>query len=117
MYANIISLLYSSVHTLVDLWCCPLVNGWETWGRLDGTLTNNLKKCLHQLNFLSYLTDKIAVGSYHGFLRIYNPRPIKGETGWSGFRAEDVMCETSLPQPILQVRIPRHGQLTNTGRW
>jgi Bardet-Biedl syndrome 9 protein len=48
--------------------------------------------------------DKIVVGSYHGFLRIYNPRPIKTENGYSGFRPEDVMCETSLNAPILQVQ-------------
>ena len=48
-------------------------------------------------------SDKIVVGSFHGVLRVYSPHPVKGENGWSGFKAEDVMCEMSLNQPILQI--------------
>ena len=44
------------------------------------------------------------MGSFHGFLRIYNPRPLKKEDGgWTGFRPEDVMVETQLQFPVLQV--------------
>ena len=53
------------------------------------------------LNFLH--PDKIVVGSFHGILRIYNPRPLKTEDGWTGFQPEDVMCETHLQHPIVQV--------------
>ena len=51
--------------------------------------------------------DKIITGSYHGTLRIYNPKPVKGEHGWSGFKPQDLLLETQLPQPILQVAAGR----------
>ncbi|XP_033728305.1 protein PTHB1-like isoform X1 [Pecten maximus] len=47
--------------------------------------------------------DKVVTGSYQGILRVYNPRPTKQEDGWSGYRPEDVLLESSLPNPILQV--------------
>ncbi|KAK2178858.1 hypothetical protein NP493_524g01017 [Ridgeia piscesae] len=47
--------------------------------------------------------DKIIIGSYHGYLRIYEPHPTKTEDGWTGFQAQDVLCEMQLPLPILQV--------------
>ena len=53
------------------------------------------------LNFS--FTDKIIIGSYHGILRVYNPKPVKTENGWSGYKAEDVILETSLGIPILQI--------------
>lgn len=52
-------------------------------------------------------SDKIAVGSYHGYLRIYNPNPVRGETGWSGFKPEDVVCENHLQLPIIQIEAGR----------
>ena len=58
----------------------------------------------YSLYFIVDLTDKVIVGSFHGFLRIFNPRPVKHDDGsWSGFRPEDVMVETQLQFPILQV--------------
>ncbi|XP_052813611.1 protein PTHB1-like [Mya arenaria] len=47
--------------------------------------------------------DKIVIGSYHGILRIFNPKPTKTENGWSGFRPEDVLLESPLQNPILQL--------------
>jgi Bardet-Biedl syndrome 9 protein len=63
------------------------------------------------INFLIHLykhfeflfADKIIIGSYHGILRIFNPKPTKVEGGWSGFRPEDVLLESSLQAPILQI--------------
>lgn len=56
------------------------------------------------LNYLILLfADKIVIGSYHGILRIFNPKPTKVEGGWSGFRPEDVLLESSLQAPILQI--------------
>ncbi len=50
------------------------------------------------------IADKIIIGSFHGFLRIYNPRPVKKEDGtWTGFQPGDVVVETQLNFPILQV--------------
>mgnify|MGYP003684522637 CR=1 FL=1 len=48
-------------------------------------------------------TDKVIIGSYHGILRIFNPKPSKTDEGWSGYRPEDVLLEASLPEPILQL--------------
>ncbi|KAK3082884.1 hypothetical protein FSP39_007920 [Pinctada imbricata] len=48
--------------------------------------------------------DKIIIGSYHGILRIFNPKPTKTEDGgWSGYKPEDVLLESALPNPILQI--------------
>ncbi|XP_071490439.1 protein PTHB1-like [Diadema antillarum] len=47
--------------------------------------------------------DKIIVGSFNGVLRIYQPQPGKGEN----LKAEDVLLETQLQQPILQVAVGR----------
>ncbi|XP_074642219.1 protein PTHB1-like [Tubulanus polymorphus] len=60
--------------------------------------------CVANIDNSSSGIDKIVVGSYHGFLRIYHPCPLKQEDGnWSGFRAEDVLLEQQLSAPILQV--------------
>ena len=53
------------------------------------------------------ITDKIMIGSYHGILRIFNPKPQKVEGGWSGFKPEDVLLESSLQHPILQLEAGR----------
>ncbi|XP_060103624.1 protein PTHB1 [Heteronotia binoei] len=46
--------------------------------------------------------DKIIVGSYMGFLRIYNPHPAKpGDP----VQAEELLLETQLREPILQVEV------------
>lgn len=55
--------------------------------------------------------DKIVVGSFHGFLRIYKPQPSKTENGWTGFQPEDVVCEMQLSHPVLQVNYCCHMQL------
>ena len=54
-----------------------------------------------------YISDKIVIGSYHGILRIFNPKPTKTDGGWSGFKPEDVLLESSLQQPILQLEAGR----------
>ncbi|XP_077870284.1 protein PTHB1-like [Saccoglossus kowalevskii] len=46
--------------------------------------------------------DKIIVGSFHGFLRIYQPESCK-----DGSKAKDVLLETQLQYPILQVEAGR----------
>ncbi|KAJ8320825.1 hypothetical protein KUTeg_002412 [Tegillarca granosa] len=59
--------------------------------------------CVANIDNSSDGLDKIIIGSYHGILRIFNPKPKKTENGWSGFKPEDVMLESSLPNPILQI--------------
>ncbi|XP_072454967.1 protein PTHB1 isoform X2 [Notamacropus eugenii] len=46
--------------------------------------------------------DKIVVGSYTGYLRIFSPNPVKiGD----GAQAEDLLLEVHLRDPILQVEV------------
>ncbi|XP_025956556.2 protein PTHB1 isoform X2 [Dromaius novaehollandiae] len=46
--------------------------------------------------------DKIIVGSYMGYLRIFNPHPVKPG---DGVQAEDLLLEVQLREPILQVEV------------
>ncbi|NWI09047.1 PTHB1 protein, partial [Crypturellus soui] len=46
--------------------------------------------------------DKIIVGSYMGYLRIFNPHPVKPG---DGFQPEDLLLEVQLREPILQVEV------------
>ncbi|XP_073486578.1 protein PTHB1 isoform X2 [Aquarana catesbeiana] len=46
--------------------------------------------------------DKIIVGSYNGYLRIFSPHPLK--TG-DAIQAEDLLLEVQLRDPVLQVEV------------
>ncbi|NXE50515.1 PTHB1 protein, partial [Casuarius casuarius] len=46
--------------------------------------------------------NKIIVGSYMGYLRIFNPHPVKPG---DGVQAEDLLLEVQLREPILQVEV------------
>ncbi|XP_043364694.1 protein PTHB1 isoform X9 [Dermochelys coriacea] len=46
--------------------------------------------------------DKIIVGSYMGYLRIFNPHPVKPG---DGMQAEDLLLEVQLRDSILQVEV------------
>ncbi|XP_074844222.1 protein PTHB1 isoform X2 [Carettochelys insculpta] len=46
--------------------------------------------------------DKITVGSFMGYLRIFNPHPVKPG---DGMQAEDLLLEVQLRDPILQVEV------------
>nr|XP_034985952.1 protein PTHB1 isoform X1 [Zootoca vivipara] len=58
--------------------------------------------CVANVDNSSSGQDKIIVGSYTGFLRIYNPHPIKPG---DAVQAEDLLLEVQLPEPILQVEV------------
>ena len=54
------------------------------------------------------VTDKIIVGSFHGYVRVFQPKPYKLEgSGWSGYKAEDVMCELHVGLPCIQIEAGR----------
>lgn len=53
------------------------------------------------LCFQNLFTDKIIVGSFMGYLRIFNPHSVK--TG--GPQAEDLLLEVHLRDPVLQVEV------------
>lgn len=51
--------------------------------------------------FVCFL-DKVIVGSYNGYLRIFNPHPVKpGDE----VQPEDLLLEVQLREPILQVEV------------
>lgn len=52
--------------------------------------------------FQNLFTDKIIVGSFMGYLRIFNPHSVK--TG-GGPQAEDLLLEVHLRDPVLQVEV------------
>uniref|UniRef100_A0A4X1W8N9 Bardet-Biedl syndrome 9 n=3 Tax=Sus scrofa TaxID=9823 RepID=A0A4X1W8N9_PIG len=58
--------------------------------------------CLADVDNTGTGQDKIIVGSFMGYLRIYNPHPVK--TG-DGAQAEDLLLEVHLRDPILQVEV------------
>ncbi|XP_054548436.1 protein PTHB1 isoform X1 [Talpa occidentalis] len=58
--------------------------------------------CLADVDNTGNGLDKIIVGSFLGYLRIFNPHPVK--TG-DGAQAEDLLLEVHLRDPILQVEV------------
>ncbi|XP_062969641.1 protein PTHB1 isoform X2 [Cynocephalus volans] len=58
--------------------------------------------CLADVDNSGNGQDKIIVGSFMGYLRIFNPHPVK--TG-DGSQAEDLLLEVHLREPILQVEV------------
>ncbi|KAM6157162.1 LOW QUALITY PROTEIN: protein PTHB1 [Erethizon dorsatum] len=58
--------------------------------------------CLADVDNSGSGQDKIIVSSFMGYLRIFNPRPVKvGD----GAQAEDLLLEVHLRDPILQVEV------------
>ncbi|XP_025146975.3 protein PTHB1 isoform X1 [Bubalus bubalis] len=58
--------------------------------------------CLADVDNTGNGQDKIIVGSFMGYLRIFNPHPVK--TG-DGAQAEDLLLEVHLRDPVLQVEV------------
>ncbi|XP_013915201.1 PREDICTED: uncharacterized protein LOC106543667 [Thamnophis sirtalis] len=76
----------------------------EWWSTIVGNKEEFDQGCLCVANIdnSSSAQDKIIVGSYMGFLRIYHPHPIKpGHV----MQAEDMLLEVQLCEPILQVEV------------
>nr|CAD7410442.1 unnamed protein product [Timema poppensis] len=69
---------------------------WSTQCGVDETFDRS-SLCLANIGGPS---DKIIVGSHSGFLRVFQPS-IGGEL--SGYKATDLLIETHLQHPILQV--------------
>uniref|UniRef100_A0A8C6Y7L8 Bardet-Biedl syndrome 9 n=1 Tax=Naja naja TaxID=35670 RepID=A0A8C6Y7L8_NAJNA len=76
----------------------------EWWSTIVGNKEEFDQGCLCVANVdnSSSVQDKIIVGSYMGFLRIYNPHPIKPG---HAMQAEDMLLEVQLCEPILQVEV------------
>ena len=52
--------------------------------------------------------DLIITGSYNGYLRIYNPKPLKDSKKVdNSFKAHDLVLEKSFNLPILQIETGR----------
>ncbi|XP_027622663.1 protein PTHB1 isoform X2 [Tupaia chinensis] len=58
--------------------------------------------CLADVDNSGNGQDKIIVGSFMGYLRIFNPQPVR--TG-DGAQAEDLLLEVHLRDPVLQVEV------------
>ncbi|KAM9651347.1 protein PTHB1 isoform 2-T2 [Trichechus inunguis] len=58
--------------------------------------------CLADVDNSGNGQDKIIVGSFMGYLRIFSPHPVK--TG-DGAQAEDLLLEVHLRDPVLQVEV------------
>ncbi|KAH0627195.1 hypothetical protein JD844_002669 [Phrynosoma platyrhinos] len=76
----------------------------EWWSTVVGNNEEFDQGCLCVANVDNSSTeqDKIIVGSYMGFLRIYNPHPIKPG---DAMQPEDLLLEVQLREPILQVEV------------
>ncbi|XP_042330198.1 protein PTHB1 isoform X2 [Sceloporus undulatus] len=76
----------------------------EWWSTVVGNDEEFDQGCLCVANVDNSSTeqDKIIVGSYMGFLRIYNPHPIKPG---DAMQPEDLLLEVQLREPILQVEV------------
>lgn len=58
--------------------------------------------------FVVFFEDKVIVGSYHGYVRIYQPMSAtKADNENSGNNPDDVVCEIQLSLPILQLEAGR----------
>jgi hypothetical protein len=88
----------SSDNDLFDLGCLKVAN----LGINKLNIGNVEKKTSVSLN--SY--NSIITGSYNGFLRIYNPIRKTVEDS-IGFKAHELVNETSFPSPILQIETGR----------
>ncbi|NWU71421.1 PTHB1 protein, partial [Pterocles burchelli] len=58
--------------------------------------------CIGDVDNSSSGQDKIIVGSYMGYLRIFDPHPVKPG---DGVQPEDLLLEVQLREPILQVEV------------
>ncbi|XP_072859901.1 protein PTHB1 isoform X2 [Pogona vitticeps] len=76
----------------------------EWWSTVVGNKEEFDQGCLCVSNVDNSCSaqDKIIVGSYMGFLRIYNPHPIKPG---DAMQAEDLLLEVQLSEPVLQVEV------------
>ncbi|XP_068751344.1 protein PTHB1-like isoform X1 [Montipora capricornis] len=72
---------------------------WATYAGSDEEFDRGCL-CVANIDNNSSPFDKIIVGSYHGILRIYCPKP-------PSFKPDDLMLEVQLQQPILQVESGR----------
>ncbi|KAL8618805.1 hypothetical protein ACOMHN_000233 [Nucella lapillus] len=77
----------------------------EWWSTSVGEAEEFDHGCLCVANIDNELSgpDKVILGSFHGILRVFNPRLQKTESGWSGYSPEDVVLEQAFQLPILQV--------------
>ena len=76
-----------SIFQLEEWWATTAGSGEEFH-------TNSI--CVGNVDNSNPPVDKIVVGSFEGFIRIYSPRP-------RPFKIEDVVIEKDLQAPILQV--------------
>ncbi|XP_062425527.1 protein PTHB1 isoform X2 [Rhea pennata] len=74
----------------------------DWWSTILGEKEEFDQGCLCVADVDNSGQDKIIVGSYMGYLRIFNPHPVKPG---DGVQAEDLLLEVQLREPILQVEV------------
>uniref|UniRef100_A0A672UXZ2 Bardet-Biedl syndrome 9 n=1 Tax=Strigops habroptila TaxID=2489341 RepID=A0A672UXZ2_STRHB len=74
----------------------------DWWSTILGEKEEFDQGCLCVADVDNSGQDKIIVGSYMGYLRIFNPHPVKPGDGG---QPEDLLLEVQLREPILQVEV------------
>ncbi|XP_025924358.1 protein PTHB1 isoform X4 [Apteryx rowi] len=74
----------------------------DWWSTVLGEKEEFDQGCLCVADVVNSGQDKIIVGSYMGYLRIFNPHPTKPG---DGVQAGDLLLEVQLREPILQVEV------------
>ena len=83
---------------------------WSTYSGNDLFDLGCLKVANLGVNKRNY--NSIITGSYNGFLRIYNPSKYEAKENNIGeAKAHDLICELSLPNPIIQIETGRFSRL------
>uniref|UniRef100_A0A1B6MD26 PTHB1 N-terminal domain-containing protein n=3 Tax=Graphocephala atropunctata TaxID=36148 RepID=A0A1B6MD26_9HEMI len=76
----------------------------ELWSTFCGKDESFDDKCMIVADVLGQGFECIVVGSHSGFLRIFQPEP-DSECDAEGFRPTDLLIETQLHQPVIQVAV------------
>lgn len=78
----------------------------ELWSTVCGKDESFDSGCMVAADILSRGFDCIIVGSHGGLLRIFQPNP-DSENDAIGYQPTDLLIETQLPLPIIQVAVGR----------
>ncbi|KAG8246787.1 Protein PTHB1 [Homalodisca vitripennis] len=76
----------------------------ELWSTFCGKEEQFDNGCMTVADILGQGFECIVVGSHSGFLRIFQPEA-DSECDAEGYRPTDLLIETQLPQPVIQVAI------------
>lgn len=93
-----------NINTIMSIFCLFRVLLEALHSKLNSTYTiaSCSILCIAFVCLFVCFVDKVIVGSYKGYLRIFNPHPVKpGDE----IQPEDLLLEVQLQEPILQVEV------------